>query len=41
VADSKFMVAWKQSNNGTTFVASPRQLHHLGNPRSATFSDAG
>lgn len=24
-----FMIAWKQDNNGTTFVASPVQLPHL------------
>jgi|SRR5215813_13792391 len=27
---SRFMVAWKQSNNGTTFIASEFELPHLG-----------
>lgn len=27
---SSYMIAWKQDNNGTTFIASPCQLPHLG-----------
>ncbi|QGJ73801.1 hypothetical protein [Sinorhizobium meliloti] len=29
---SDFMIAWKQENNGTTYVASPYELPWLGNP---------
>jgi hypothetical protein len=29
--DEKFLIAWKQTNNGTSFVASPFSLPWLGN----------
>ena len=33
----KFMIAWKQSNNGTTFIASPFELPWLGDSEEDKF----
>lgn len=32
VDDSRYCLAWKQDNNGTTFIASPVKLPWLGEP---------
>ena len=30
--DPLYLIAWKQENNGTTFIVSPVELPHLGEP---------